>query len=376
MLLAGALPNSDEAGSPPCRRFLQVRQTLRRRRHRRRYDARPRNLCVTAIGELPAGQALRRDGARADDDIWVSGQPGLAALGLAHLQGRTTLPELLAKRCVMALQRPLPRVELGLKLRGLATSAIDVSDGLLADLGHILERSGLAATLNEGQFPLIPPGSEPRSAREALQLGGGDDYELCFTTPIAARQQVVMLAAELDLPLWRIGYTVAASDERRPATSCSPTPTASRCPSRKASTTLVKVKKSTPPAPGFLFRTRRTSSPAAGTGCRRGHRAPSARSSRSPPTRCSARGSTTSASRLFLLVCYVGGVLACHRTGQALGEPDHGSIVWDEIVHSGPLFFRPTAGCGGSSPSSCSPSSTSSSRFRPTCSTGSRTASG
>jgi len=214
VLLAGSLPDGDEAWIGAfADGFFKCAK---------RYGADviggdttrgPRNLCVTAIGELPAGQALRRDGAKADDDIWVSGQPGLAALGLAHLQGRTALPEALAKRCITALQRPLPRIELGLKLRGLATASIDVSDGLLADLGHILERSGLAATLNEGQFPLIPPGSEPKLAREA-QLGGGDDYELCFTTPIAARQQVVMLAAELDLPLWRIGYTVAASAER------------------------------------------------------------------------------------------------------------------------------------------------------------------
>ncbi|MDQ5877406.1 MAG: thiamine-monophosphate kinase, partial [Pseudomonadota bacterium] len=213
VLLAGALPDADEAWiSAFADGFFRCAK---------RYGAEviggdttrgPRNLCVTAIGELPAGSALRRDGARLDDDIWVSGQPGLAALGLAHLQGKTTLPEALARRCVMALQRPLPRIELGLRLRGIATSAIDVSDGLLADLGHILERSGLAADLFEGQFPLIPPGSVPRLAREA-QLGGGDDYELCFTTPIAARQQVVMLAAELDLPLWRIGYTVSAATE-------------------------------------------------------------------------------------------------------------------------------------------------------------------
>ncbi len=214
VLLAGSLPDSDDAWIGAfAEGFFKCAK---------RYGADviggdttrgPRNLCVTAIGELPAGAALRRDGARADDDIWISCQPGLAALGLAQLQGRTTLPEALARRCTMALQRPLPRVELGFRLRGLATAAIDVSDGLLADLGHILERSGLAANLNEGQFPLIPPGSEPKLAREA-QLGGGDDYELCFTTPIPLRQQVVMLAAELDLPLWRIGYTVAASDER------------------------------------------------------------------------------------------------------------------------------------------------------------------
>lgn len=216
VLLAGALPNSDEGwigafagGFFKCALRYGVDviggDTTRG----------PRNLCVTAIGELPAGAALRRDGAKADDDIWISGQPGLAALGLAHLQGKTALPEPLAKRCITALQRPLPRVELGLKLRGLATAAIDVSDGLLADLGHILERSGLAANVNEGQLPLLPAGCETRLAREA-QLGGGDDYELCFTTPLGRRQQVVMLAAELDLPLWRIGYTVAASAERAP----------------------------------------------------------------------------------------------------------------------------------------------------------------
>ena len=214
VLLAGALPNADESWIAAfADGFFKCAK---------RYGAEviggdttrgPRCLCVTAIGELPAGSALRRDGARLDDDIWVSGQPGLAALGLALLQQRTTLPEMLAKRCILALQRPLPRVELGLRLRGIATSAIDVSDGLLADLGHILERSGLAADLFEGQFPLIPPGSVPKLAREA-QIGGGDDYELCFTTPIAARQQVVMLAAELDLPLWRIGYTVPTTDAR------------------------------------------------------------------------------------------------------------------------------------------------------------------
>lgn len=213
-LLAGALPAADEAwiaafadGFFACAR---------------RYGAEviggdttrgPRNLCVTAIGELPAGTALRRDGAGAGEDVWVSGQPGLAALGLAHLQGRTALPEALAKRCTTTLQRPLPRVELGLRLRGLATAAIDVSDGLVADLGHILERSGLAADLCEGQFPLLPPGAEPKLAREC-QLAGGDDYELCFTTATADRQRVVTLAAELDLPLWRIGRTLAAGGDR------------------------------------------------------------------------------------------------------------------------------------------------------------------
>ena len=77
----------------------------------------PLNLCVTALGEVPVGAALRRDHAEVGDDLWVSGQPGLAALGLAHLQGKIVLPEPLAARCITALQRPLPRVELGLALR-------------------------------------------------------------------------------------------------------------------------------------------------------------------------------------------------------------------------------------------------------------------
>lgn len=213
VLLAGALPTADECWIAAfAEGFFRCAQRYGTELVGGDTTRGPRNLCVTAIGELPAGDALRRDGAGIDDDIWVSGQPGLAALGLAHLQGRVLLPGALAQRCVTALQRPQPRIELGLRLRGLASAAIDVSDGLLADLGHILERSGCAADLFEGQFPLIPPGSPPRLAREA-QIGGGDDYELCFTAPIKARQQIVMLAAELDLPLWRIGHTLAANRE-------------------------------------------------------------------------------------------------------------------------------------------------------------------
>ncbi|MDA0190964.1 MAG: thiamine-phosphate kinase, partial [Proteobacteria bacterium] len=126
----------------------------------------PLNLCVTALGEVPPGTALRRDGARAGDDLWVSGQPGLAALGLAHLRGELVLSGALLGRCLSALQRPLPRVELGraLRERGLAHAAIDVSDGLLADLGHLLERSGVAAELHAGQLPCLPAGVDPLRA--------------------------------------------------------------------------------------------------------------------------------------------------------------------------------------------------------------------
>ena len=174
----------------------------------------PLNLCVTALGEVPAGGALRRDGARAGDDLWVSGQPGLAALGLARLLGKTALPEALSKRCILALQKPTPRVELGLALRdgGLAHAAIDVSDGLLADFGHIAERSRLDAEVFLPQLPCLPGGADPDLARHC-QLAGGDDYELAFAAPPQRRHELAALAARLDLPLWRIGRFIETTGE-------------------------------------------------------------------------------------------------------------------------------------------------------------------
>src|SRR5574340_1342292 len=108
----------------------------------------PLNLCVTIFGEVPAQLALRRSGARAGDEVWVSGTLGDAALALAHLQGRIALSDAEFAACAPALHRPQPRVALGLALRGIASSAIDISDGLLADLGHILDASQLGAQLD------------------------------------------------------------------------------------------------------------------------------------------------------------------------------------------------------------------------------------
>lgn len=162
----------------------------------------PRAFCVTIFGELPAGQALRRSGAKVGDSIWVSGRPGRAALGLAHLQGRTVLSEPQLGECLAALHRPQPRVALGLALRGIASAAIDVSDGLLADLGHILEQSAVAARL---RIPDLPAAGLERDCL----LAGGDDYELLFTAAPAADQDIMAQAATLNLPLVRIGAIVA-----------------------------------------------------------------------------------------------------------------------------------------------------------------------
>jgi thiamine-monophosphate kinase len=178
----------------------------------------PLNLSITAIGEVEPGQALRRDGAKIGDQIWVSGRPGLASLGLAQLQGKIELPEPWQRLCIAALEKPRPRVALGLALKGIASAAIDVSDGLLADLGHIAERSGCAASLqlvscrNCGTWPSgASYDADLRRMALDCQLAGGDDYELCFTAPYAAPCHSP-IAAELELPLWCIGEMVENRD--------------------------------------------------------------------------------------------------------------------------------------------------------------------
>ncbi|HMM53880.1 MAG TPA: thiamine-phosphate kinase [Candidatus Desulfobacillus sp.] len=166
----------------------------------------PLNITPTVFGELPQGQALTRAGARAGDELWLSGAPGLAALGLRQRQGRAQLSEAMAGRCLAALDRPQPRVALGLALRGLATAAIDVSDGLLADIGHIGERSGLAADIAFESLPrrALEACDDSDLARQCL-LAGGDDYELAFAAPHECRAEILALGERLDLPLSRIG---------------------------------------------------------------------------------------------------------------------------------------------------------------------------
>jgi thiamine-monophosphate kinase len=211
VLLAGSLPEADEAwiaafadGLFACAGRYAVDlvggDTTRG----------PLNLCLTALGEVPTGTALRRDGARAGDDLWISGRPGLAALGLAQLQGRAQLPAALAATCITALQEPSPRVELGLRLRELklAQAAIDVSDGLLADLAHVAGRSELCAEVEEALLPALPAGADAQQARQA-QLAGGDDYELLFSALPGQREKIAELALALDLPLTRIGRMAA-----------------------------------------------------------------------------------------------------------------------------------------------------------------------
>jgi len=167
----------------------------------------PLAISVTIIGEVPHQLALRRDGALAGDDIWLSGATGEAALALAHLQGRVQLPSQSLAECIHRLELPQPRLELGGRLRGIARSAIDVSDGLLADLTHILKASGVAAELRLTQLPMAPALArcpDQPLVRNCL-LAGGDDYELVFTAPQQRRAEIEALSAELGLALTAIG---------------------------------------------------------------------------------------------------------------------------------------------------------------------------
>ncbi|MEX0959722.1 MAG: thiamine-phosphate kinase [Burkholderiales bacterium] len=173
----------------------------------------PLSICVTALGEVACAAALRRDGARAGDAIWVSGVIGSAGLALQHLKGEVRLKEPDLGKCLAKLHTPKPRVALGQRLAGIATSAIDVSDGLVADLGHIAERSKVRAVV---EYPMVPcissavsiKGHDP--VRRAI-LGGGDDYELCFTVPPDRARDLAKLSGEIGVGLTRIGRIEAGN---------------------------------------------------------------------------------------------------------------------------------------------------------------------
>lgn len=167
----------------------------------------PLNISVHIIGEVAKGKALKRSGAMPGDDIWLSGYLGNAALALAHLQQRITLKPDELTVCLAALDAPVARIELGQRLINLAHSAIDISDGLLADLGHILECSQVAATIHLEKIACsgVMQRYLPLSVAVDCLLAGGDDYELCFTAPVIKRSEIAQLSQELSIPLTRIG---------------------------------------------------------------------------------------------------------------------------------------------------------------------------
>jgi thiamine-monophosphate kinase len=195
-LLAIALPKADRKWIAPfARGFFRLARRFGTELIGGDTTRGPLAISITVIGEVPAKLALRRDAARAGDDVWLSGATGEAALGLAHLEGRVRLSGAARKACLRRLHAPEPRVKLGRALRGLARSAIDVSDGLLADLGHIAQASGVAAELRWEDIPRARAIRECPNAALARScvLAGGDDYELVFTAPRSGRGRIAAL---------------------------------------------------------------------------------------------------------------------------------------------------------------------------------------
>lgn len=176
----------------------------------------PLAICITVFGEIAPGRALRRDAAQIGDDIWISGTLGDAALALAALYGQLPLDPATLAAAASRLHSPTPRIGLGLALSGAAVggpahAAIDISDGLIGDLGHILERSRLGATLNVDALPAGPMlERQQQDLRRRLTLAGGDDYELCFTAPDTRREDVIAAAHASATRVCRVGRIEAA----------------------------------------------------------------------------------------------------------------------------------------------------------------------
>jgi thiamine-monophosphate kinase len=167
----------------------------------------PLSVCVQIMGEVPRGRALRRSGAHPGDDLWVSGTLGDAALALAHARGDFRLHADDLEYAFNRLHQPQPRVALGKALLGRASSAIDVSDGLVGDVGHIAAASGVRASIRWDSIPLSMVGrryADHPLVRQAA-LAGGDDYELAFTASASLRQEIDALAAQAGVGVTRIG---------------------------------------------------------------------------------------------------------------------------------------------------------------------------
>ncbi len=183
----------------------------------------PLNICITVFGEVPPGDALLRQNAQAGDDIYISGTVGDARLALEVMRGTHIAAGDAFEQARVRMEQPTPRVALGVALRAVANAAIDVSDGLLGDLSHILKRSGVGAQIDTGWLQAagsfgdshLPAGITPVLAelpwnkRIEFALAGGDDYELCFTAPVNQRELVHAAAWETDTPVTRIGRITA-----------------------------------------------------------------------------------------------------------------------------------------------------------------------
>jgi thiamine-monophosphate kinase len=168
----------------------------------------PLNICITVFGQVPVGLALLRSGAKAGDELWVSGCTlGDAHLALEVFRGTQALPGEAFEAVRRAMETPQPRVALGLALRGLATSAIDISDGLLGDLSHVLRRSNVGATVMVDALPRSAVlAAMPLAVQHECLLAGGDDYELLFTAPAACHGAVLAAGDKAGVAVTHCGH--------------------------------------------------------------------------------------------------------------------------------------------------------------------------
>jgi thiamine-monophosphate kinase len=172
----------------------------------------PLAISITIFGEVPTGQALLRSGARPGDEVWVSGTLGDARLALEVFRGTRQVPQAVFAAARERMECPTPRVALGLALRGVASAAFEISDGLVGDLGHVLAASGVGATLRTEKLAALPAQAPALSAQDRLDfaLAGGDDYELAFTAPAAARDAVMAAGRASGTAVTCIGTIEAA----------------------------------------------------------------------------------------------------------------------------------------------------------------------
>jgi len=176
----------------------------------------PLTICITALGHVPFGAAIKRSGANVGDDIWVSGTLGDARLALGVLRSEWPLSQSSLEAVLPRMHEPQPRIALGMQLRGIASSALDVSDGLLGDLRHILKASQVNAEVMIDQLPTsLTLVEQTEDLRRQCAANGGDDYELCFTAPKNKRTEIESLSTTL-LPLTRIGSISSASNGTDP----------------------------------------------------------------------------------------------------------------------------------------------------------------
>ena len=175
----------------------------------------PLTISITAFGSIPTGKAIRRSGAKPGEDIWVSGTTGDARLTLAALRHEIAISEADLRHIEHRMHDPIPRVDLGYRLRNIASAALDVSDGLLGDLQHLLNQSQVSAEIF---LERIPKSSILKKQSEDMQnqfaACGGDDYEICFTASVAQRHVIEAISKDLNLPITRIGQTIEMNNSQ------------------------------------------------------------------------------------------------------------------------------------------------------------------